>query len=649
MSGVDETIETGLAGATGQAGGTDQLWAGPGDDPDRYALYHVVGGGAEGKVYRATRALRDGHLDVAVKVMLPDRFGAHGEPAEQVAERWSAQAARLRNLRHPGLVGVQEAFLGPAPHPAGVDAAGNNYAYFVMAWVEGQELGTWAGRQSTALARLGVLENVADALDELHENGQVHADVKPGNVVVRSTTLPTGATVEAGVLVDFGVMRAITGTRPSQVAFTAGYAAPELWQGAPYGPASDLYALAGVVLWALTGDHPAVAQDAAADARARLAAAGLSPDAVEAVAAALQPDPALRPALGCRAWLSTVRGGLSSSASAMTLPVGAVTAPTGAVAPAPGTGGTAPAGLATGVPDAPRRRRSPGRLVVTAVVLAGLLLVGGGAYALAQLGVADPGGTEAGEAPGTMAEATTTTERERRERSTTTTTEGDAAFGDPADLVGEDLEHAREALTDEGFTVEVDETLDAEAGDGEIVSAEEAADGTVVLTVARPPVTRYLADLEPVDNYVETGLRSISGEQFTRSLFLVAACSSDPEYVEYDLGRDYRQLQMTIGLDDESPSGLRTRFEVFVDGSRVTNVDHGLGEAEPITLDVTDVLRVRFQSTVLDPSNCGYGGGSVFADARLLGVPSEVPPDPNSSDATGTGTLDTTTTTTTTG
>lgn len=372
----------------------EKLWAGPASEPDRYTLWAVVGGGGEGKVYRATRALPDGDIDVAVKVVLTDRLAQRGMHIDQLAQQWSAQAARLRNLRHPGLVGVQEAFLGPPPHPRGVHAEGR-HAYFVMAWVEGREYGSWlADRRGD---RLGVLENVADALDELHRAGQVHADVKPGNVLVRSDTLPTGSTHEAGVLVDFGLMRAVTGTAPSEVAFTAGYTAPELWRGAPYSAASDLYGLAGVVLFALTGEHPPAAADARGEAHRRLARFSVPPATGSAVLAALHPDPGQRPAGGCRAWLASARGGLTS------------TVPSTAPMPAGGSPMPAPVGSPAEPAEGSKRRRLP-RIAATVALSVTVTLT----VAVVRNYTASGGDTDA--AP------TTTTEQAATTASTTTTT-----------------------------------------------------------------------------------------------------------------------------------------------------------------------------------------------------------------------------------
>jgi eukaryotic-like serine/threonine-protein kinase len=558
---------------------SEQLWAGPPDDPDRYTLWAVIGGGAEGKVYRATRELRDGHLDVAVKVMLQDRFGTHGEPADQVAERWVAQAARLRNLNHPGLVGVQEAFLSTPPHPRGIQVDGR-YAYFVMAWVEGRDLATWLAERSQPSERLGVLDNVADALDELHRARQVHADVKPGNVLVRSTALPTGATLDAGVLVDFGVMRAITNTRPSQVAFTAGYAAPELWQGAPYSPGTDLYALAGVVLFALTGEHPPVAQDAATEARRLLSSAGVPALTIDAVEAALHVDPVQRPNQGCRSWLAIARGGLTSSMSLGALdPTAPPTAPTepvpvsGDVSPGPAE--VASAGSENSHPPSspPRRRRR--RAAFAAIGLVAALLAAGAGFAVAVMQDGNGGAATAGETPDTDNEQTPSTTDPPRP--TTTTTED----------IGVDDETATTTTTT----------------------------GT---TAGSTPLngSAFLSDLEPVveRNWDVSRDLNVDGTIYAHGLESgrLGYCGSNGpgtmQEVEYSIGRQYGTLHTIAGLSEDSAPGLPVKLEIFGDTRPLWTGTLVVGQPETIDLDVTDVLRLRFVATKQfeDPGGCNY-------------------------------------------
>lgn len=212
-------------------------------------------------MYRGLRSVRAGQVEVAVKRAHLDRFnGIHSPP--EVVERWQAQAARLHNVPHTGMAGVHEAILGATPHRAGeaVGAASEaDTAYFIMQWVEGQRLDEWVGDALalTASGRLAVLENIAGALDALHDEGLVHADVKPTNILVERRR-PVGASKELAIarLVDFGVLRVVSSTPPSLKVGSGGYAAPEVVDRGSYSAASDLYAFAGVALFLLSGEAP---------------------------------------------------------------------------------------------------------------------------------------------------------------------------------------------------------------------------------------------------------------------------------------------------------------------------------------------------------------------------------------------------------
>lgn len=92
---------------------------------------------------------------------------------------------------------------------------------------------------------------IAEALEEAHERGLVHRDIKPQNVLV---------TARGNVKVaDFGIARAAsknTTSRDGLVLGTASYMAPEQAMGEPAGPRSDLYSLGVVLYEMLTGEPP---------------------------------------------------------------------------------------------------------------------------------------------------------------------------------------------------------------------------------------------------------------------------------------------------------------------------------------------------------------------------------------------------------
>lgn len=168
------------------------------------------------------------------------------------------------------------------------------------------------------------------------------------------------------------------------------------------------------------------------------------------------------------------------------------------------------------------------------------------------------------------------------------------------------------------------EVIDEAADDGEVLAADETPEGAVTLTVARPPVTRFLEAFTPVAGSPSTGVIDISGVPTPRALYDYSCY--DPTF-EYDLGRDFRQFQATLGISDNSPTDERTRFEVFLDGTSSGVFDLGFGESVPITIDTTGTLRLTLVATQL-VGDCN-DGLTIWGDARVLGVPSEVPaPDP---------------------
>jgi eukaryotic-like serine/threonine-protein kinase len=239
---------------------------------ERYQLRREIGVGGMAVVLEAwdTRQERV----VAVKVMRPELVSA------SLADRFQREIAVAANLVHPHIVPIYD---------AGVEG---HTLYFVMPLLQGGTLRERLvndGAQPIAFVRR-LADQIGSALHFAHEQGLVHRDVKPENLLLT----PGGA-----MLGDFGIAR--SGSLPPPGMSTTGgfigtptYASPEqLAATSPAGPPSDQYSLACVLFEALTGRPPFVADNAAdlvvAHCTAPVpSAAELRPDIPAAMDAALQ-------------------------------------------------------------------------------------------------------------------------------------------------------------------------------------------------------------------------------------------------------------------------------------------------------------------------------------------------------------------------
>lgn len=240
-----------------------------------------VGAGTFGEVFIAWDARL--HREVALKLR-------HAGAGERV-RGWLEEARRLARVRHPNVVTVHGADL----HDGRVG--------MWMEPVRGRTLEERLRHEGPLSAREAALigAEVCAALAAVHGAGLVHGDVKTHNIMREGTP---GQPREAGriVLMDFGSAResaAGTEHRPGTPLFTA----PEVLDGAPTTPASDVWAL-GVVLYRLvTGGWPVEAATVEA-LRERLATTGPAPlraarselpqGFVHVVERALERDPARR-------------------------------------------------------------------------------------------------------------------------------------------------------------------------------------------------------------------------------------------------------------------------------------------------------------------------------------------------------------------
>jgi CheY-like chemotaxis protein len=201
----------------------------------------VLGRGGMGTVYLAERPGMDG--PVALKVLGDGVSAIEAEALARFRREWEA-------LRAAGGCGV------PRFLDAGRD--GDTF-YYLMEYIPGETLAQSLARGPLDEAELvPVVRDVAAALEQIHEIGLVHRDVKPANVILapRGARGPASA---AARLVDFGLAKTRGDhalTKAQDVLGTVAYMAPELIRGEPIDTGVDAFALGMTALEAALGRLP---------------------------------------------------------------------------------------------------------------------------------------------------------------------------------------------------------------------------------------------------------------------------------------------------------------------------------------------------------------------------------------------------------
>ncbi|XSF11785.1 protein kinase [Myxococcus faecalis] len=207
----------------------------------RYKIESVLGQGGMGMVFRATQT--SVQRPVAVKTLNPSLAAA-----PQFFERFRREAEIASRLRHPNVITIFD--FGRAP---------DGTCYYVMELLQGESLKEVVKREGPMSLRraTSLLEQATQGLAHAHAEGCVHRDLKPHNIMVQDL----GGRDFVKVL-DFGLVKALEAeeeeqlTSTGQVLGTPQYMPPEQAGGESVDQRSDLYSMAGVLYFCLTGSSP---------------------------------------------------------------------------------------------------------------------------------------------------------------------------------------------------------------------------------------------------------------------------------------------------------------------------------------------------------------------------------------------------------
>ena len=211
---------------------------------DRFLLKQQVSEGSMGVVYKALdrRLAEAGDKDanVAIKILSP-QLSRNGTALRALQQ----EAAKGRCLSHPNIVRFID-----------LDREGDLY-FIVMEWLEGRSLSSILddnrSNEIDLATAMDIVRQTARALDYAHQRGVVHADVKPGNIIIT----PEGQVK----LIDFGVARVRQKENEGKSRFdpavlragTPAYSSMQVLTGEDPVPADDVFSLACLMYRLIAG------------------------------------------------------------------------------------------------------------------------------------------------------------------------------------------------------------------------------------------------------------------------------------------------------------------------------------------------------------------------------------------------------------
>ncbi|WP_327086116.1 serine/threonine-protein kinase [Nonomuraea sp. NBC_01738] len=248
----------------------DPEWIGP------YRLAGILGEGGQGVVY-----LGEGGSGERVAVKVAQARAGRDPEVRRLFEKEVAAARKVAPFCTARV--LDSGLFEERPYIVSEYVPGKSLHALVAS--EGPRSG--GGLQRLAIATLNALESI-------HRAGVVHRDLKPANVIMGP---------EGPVVIDFGIAKALDqATTRSGLVGTPAYMAPEVFEGRPAGPASDVFGWAATLVYAATGRNAFRGDTMSSVMKAIMVKepelAGVPAEFLPMLTACLAKDPAARPTVG---------------------------------------------------------------------------------------------------------------------------------------------------------------------------------------------------------------------------------------------------------------------------------------------------------------------------------------------------------------
>jgi len=205
----------------------------------QYRIQELIGQGGMGIVYKG-HPLKDKNTTVAIKVLRDEL-----SQMQQHIQRFKREGMIIDRLNHPHILKI---------HERGEQA---NRLYIIMEYLQGKTLDQMlSDSPSPAIATCSIIMiQICDALEQIHDRGIVHCDLKAQNIMV----CPTSENPYYIKLLDFGLAKISHHSRLTTIGMIMGtlsHIPPENFQNISASPASDIYSLGIVFYQLLTGCVP---------------------------------------------------------------------------------------------------------------------------------------------------------------------------------------------------------------------------------------------------------------------------------------------------------------------------------------------------------------------------------------------------------